>query len=114
MTTDPRTLLNSSLRDTLLPAAASAAVETQLKDTSKPPVVRSQRLYVCGQAKSHCVNFTLRDVLGPSPDRARCSAVTLLEDCTSSVAGFEAAAQAFVDDMRAMGVHVKTAAETEI
>jgi len=98
--TDPSTELNINLRRMLLPAPFHSGA--------------TQKLFVCGQAKSHCVAATLRDVLGGTPSRAECEAVTLLEDCTSSVAGFETAAEAFVKDMQARGVVVANAADVTL
>ena len=97
-----------------------------------------RQVVVCGEAKSHCVNFTLRDLLSAWP-AARVGDLVLLDDaCTSvaganpnpnpnpntntntdtntytntiQVAGFEAAAAEFEKDMRAAGVQVVSTAE---
>ena len=83
MENDPATALNTELLDRLHTA-----------DT----------LLICGEAKSHCVNYTMRDIAvnwKKSPD-----SLVLLNDCTSAVPGFEEAAEQFEKDMREMGCRV--------
>jgi nicotinamidase/pyrazinamidase len=70
----------------------------------------SSRLFVCGQALSHCVNFTVRDLVASSADGL--DAITILRDGTSAVPGFEQAGAAFLEDMRAMGLRVLRTAES--
>ncbi|MBP8306175.1 MAG: cysteine hydrolase [Burkholderiaceae bacterium] len=62
----------------------------------------ADRVLVAGEALSHCVASTVRDLaesLGPAWLRR----VVLLGDASSSVAGFEALGQSFVDDIRSRG-----------
>jgi len=68
------------------------------------------QLVVCGQAMSHCVNYTLRDIVANWPND-RLSQIVLLTDGASAVPGFESAAEQFQADMKALGVQLKTAAE---
>jgi len=68
------------------------------------------KVLVCGEAKSHCVNFTLRDLVSAWPAE-RVADLVLLNDCCSSVTGFEESANQFETDMRAAGVNILTAAE---
>ena len=60
---------------------------------------------VAGEALSHCVANTVRDIANNfgSGDLGK---FVLLEDCSSPVAGFEKAAQDFVAEMRAKGMKV--------
>ena len=61
----------------------------------------ADRLFICGEAKSHCVNYTMRDIARHwDKDHA---GLILLDDCASAVPGFEAAAEQFVSDMKAKG-----------
>jgi hypothetical protein len=87
------------------------------------------QLVVCGQALSHCVNFTVRDIVqrlsetGESPSMIYLltdgSPPTFLSSCpslhpplaSSSVMGFEKEGEAFVRDMRERGVNITTTAE---
>lgn len=81
--TDPSTSLNQDLVDHLHSA---------------------DRIIVCGEAKSHCVNYTMRDLADNWKKDP--SALVLLNDCASAVPGFEAAADAFEADMRQLGCMV--------
>jgi nicotinamidase/pyrazinamidase len=63
---------------------------------------------LCGQALSHCVNYTLRDIAAHFVDKSR---LFLLKDGCSPVGGFEDAGEQFVDDMRLLGVNVTTTRE---
>jgi len=70
----------------------------------------SKQLIVCGQAKSHCVNYTLRDIVKRWP-KDRVGDIVLLTNCTSSVSGFEEAGAKFEADMKAVGVKTMTTEE---
>ena len=70
----------------------------------------ADRVLVAGEALSHCVASTVRDLadaLGP----AWLSRVVLLSDASSPVAGFEALGQSFADDVRARGARWSTCAD---
>lgn len=88
------------------------------------------KVLVCGQASSHCVNFSARDLAaawrkrktaaegaGAAPEeedesaRRRMAGIVLLKDGMSPVAGFESEASKFLEDMAAMGVSVRTCLE---
>jgi len=88
---DPATQYNSALQQSLLPASDE------------------QQLLVCGQAMSHCVNYTVRDIVKNQPKEVT-ARLQLLTDCASSVTGFEAAGDEFVADMRTAGVKMVSAA----
>ena len=70
---------------------------------------RYERILVCGQAKSHCVNFTVRDLVDnldwPKTELHR---IWLLEDAMSSVTTFEQAGEQFIADMKMAGLTVTT------
>lgn len=67
---------------------------------------QSEKLIVCGQAMSHCVNYTVRDIVENWPNNEM-SKITLLKDCASSVPGFEVASEKFIQDMTEHGVVVE-------
>lgn len=52
-----------------------------------------------GEALSHCVANTIRDVLKYIPS----SKITILTDCTSSVAGFEESGKKFIEEFKKSG-----------
>ena len=56
---------------------------------------------------SHCVNYTVRDIIENWP-KDQMSKIVLLKDCASSVPGFEAASEQFIEYMANAGVVVKT------
>ncbi len=80
------------------------------KSTQKNPVMMAElcaarKLIVCGEAKSHCVNFTLRDILVDWLKTGRgCEPINLLLDGCSAVPGCDEWANTFEADMRAAGV----------
>lgn len=67
----------------------------------------TEKLVVCGQALSHCVNYTVRDIVEHWP-KEEMGKITLLKDCASSVPGFEEAGEVFLKDMINAGVNVET------
>eukprot|EP00908_Phaeocystis_cordata_P024453 Transcript_6910.p2 GENE.Transcript_6910~~Transcript_6910.p2 ORF type:complete len:295 (-),score=84.89 Transcript_6910:85-969(-) len=68
------------------------------------------QVVVCGEAKSHCVNYTLRDLVSGWPDE-RIADLVLLQDGCSPVPGFEESADKFESDMRAKGVTIVTSTD---
>ncbi len=65
---------------------------------------------VLGQAKSHCVANTIRDIVDNfSDDSIR--KICFIEDCSSNVAGFEEQGNAFVAEMKARGMNVATSSK---
>lgn len=94
---DIKTCMNQNLRNTLLPSKSNP----------------ESQLIVCGQAMSHCVNFTLRDICAGTQDNTETDIkkIALLSDCASPVAGFEGEADTFVADMKSLGVRVCTSLE---
>ena len=72
-------------------------------------------IIIAGQAKSHCVAWTIRDLLSEiqSVDSTLASKVYLLEDCASpvvvpGVVDFTDAADACYQDFRSAGMHLVT------
>jgi nicotinamidase/pyrazinamidase len=59
-----------------------------------------ERIIVCGQAKSHCVNFTVRDLESElRKDKSNPTKIVVLTDCTSNVPGFIDQGNKFQNDM---------------
>ena len=93
-----------------LEADVAISKDTAFNDSFHTSLMQSDRLFVCGQAMSHCVNYTLRDVVAKwKVDET--SRICLLTDCASAVPGFESSATKFVNDMKEQGVQTKVAAE---
>lgn len=78
--------------------------ETAFNETLHESLMKScDRLLVCGQAMSHCVNYTVRDLVARWPKDQR-HQICVITDCASAVPGFEAAAELFLKDVEAEGV----------
>lgn len=85
--TDPSTQINTNLIQTL---------ET------------ADLILLTGEALSHCVANTGRDIVSAFSDPKYVAKLVLLEDTTSNVGGFEWLGKGFLDDMRAKGMRVET------
>ena len=83
---------------------------TQLNRALIERVGAAERLIVAGEAGSHCVKATVEHIVANLP-AAAAGRITLLTDCMSPVAGFEANYRAFVDAMKARGVTVALSTE---
>jgi len=57
----------------------------------------ADKVVVCGEAISHCVNYTVRDLVAAWPKERRRDLV-ILTDCASPVPGFEKAGEVASDD----------------
>lgn len=84
--------------------------ETSFNQSLLESLKKTDKLLVCGQAMSHCVNYTLSNIV-EHWDKDKLAQITLLTDCASSVPGFEAAGAQFQEVMSKRGVQLKTAAE---
>lgn len=58
------------------------------------------RIFIAGEAKSHCVLESLRQMLEYHADPAFGSRVYLLEDCMSCIPGFEATTEAALQELQ--------------
>ncbi|CAH0490113.1 unnamed protein product [Peronospora farinosa] len=86
---DPTTSLNQSLVESL-----------KLAD----------KVVVCGEAISHCVNYTVRDLVAAWPKDRR-SDLVILTDCSSPVPGYEKTGEEFLRDMAAAGLTLTTSTQ---
>ncbi|OBU21441.1 hypothetical protein CTM88_16790 [Photobacterium aquimaris] len=80
-------------------------IKTQFDPQLATLVVQSDRVFISGQALSHCVASTVEQMIDKLP-RDDIRKLTILIDTTSAVAGFEKQAQAFVERMLALGVNI--------
>lgn len=87
--------------------------ETGLNTTLLQRLAQTDTLVIAGEAGSHCVRATTEHIVQNftqfwgSTDYSR---LVLLSDCMSPVAGFEAAQETFLQQMRAIGVRCETSA----
>lgn len=63
---------------------------------------------VAGEARTHCVANTVRDIAEPAGDSSLISKVILLSDASSDISGFETHAACFINDMSARGMRLST------
>jgi hypothetical protein len=79
-------------------------IRTNVNEGVVSKIKLADKVVVCGQALSHCVNFTMRDII---PHWNRCNAdLILLTDCCSSVYGFDKVGEDFIYDMKTVGITV--------
>lgn len=69
----------------------------------------AERVFVAGEAGSHCVRATVEHLVADWP-AAELDRLVLIEDCISAVGGFEAQYADFLAAMRRQGVQSMTAA----
>ena len=79
-------------------------VSTHLNSKLLRRLQSSRQLVVCGQALSHCVNFTVRDLV--EHWRSEPSRIHVMRDGCSPVPSFEKEGEKFVQDMREVGVKI--------
>jgi len=83
---------------------------TKLNHDLVKALTMHNQVVICGQAKSHCVNWTTRDLLSAWP-KERTSDIVVFTDATTPVAGCEEMADQFFADMKAAGVTMAPSTE---
>ena len=87
---------------------------TQLNTVFLDSLVSADRIYICGEAGSHCVKAStehIADYLEAQQGAAALSKLVLVTDCMSPVPGFEAQQQAFLAAMLARGARLATSSD---
>ncbi|MFJ3058869.1 cysteine hydrolase [Herbaspirillum sp. NPDC087042] len=84
--------------------------DTQLNQDFIHGLALADRVYITGEAGSHCVRATTEHIV-EHLDAAGRARLVLVTDCMSPVAGFDAQYRAFLDAMAAAGVRLASAAE---
>lgn len=85
--------------------------ETELNQTAINWLNQFDLIEVSGEAASHCVKSTALDLIASLGDEAK--KVTILENCMSSVPGFEAEGAKFIKQAKASGCSVVAANEVQ-
>jgi len=85
--------------DVMIKGAPSTHVNQKLVDD----LAKFNKVVICGQALSHCVNFTTRDLADEFPPN-RMKDLIILTDASSPVPKFEEAANTFLSDMQNRGL----------
>jgi nicotinamidase-related amidase len=78
---------------------------TQLNDRFINALAHADIVAIAGEASSHCLASTARDIADNLGDDF-VSKIVLLEDATSPVPGFESLGTSFVDDLTARGMQI--------
>jgi len=99
-----------------------SAIQAEVPDPSDPSTLsnagfiaqlrQAERLYITGEASSHCVRATTEHLVAQL-SAAEARRLVLLTDCMSPVTGFEAEQASFFAAMRESGVTLARAAEVE-
>jgi nicotinamidase/pyrazinamidase len=93
-----------------LEAEVPVCMMTSFNSTLQASLEQSDHLLVCGQAMSHCVNYTARSIIERWPEKKRGN-ITVITDCASSVPGFEDDGAAFLREMEDIGVKLQKSSE---
>lgn len=86
------------------------APETQLNRPLLDLLTQQERIYIAGEAGSHCVKATTEHIIA-NIGAQHISKLVLLTDCISPVTGFENAQQAFIAKSREQGVQIAQSSE---
>ena len=86
------------------PADPSTQINTALIQT----LMKADLVAVAGEAGSHCLANTVRDVANNFGDDRLVSKIVLLQDATSPVTGFEAFQKDFLREMTSRGMKLST------
>lgn len=71
-------------------------------------LLNTNKLYIAGEASSHCVASTVRDVVDYAEDHFFKDRIALLEDAMSPVPGFEKEHENFFKEMRDRNITITT------
>lgn len=91
-------------------AEVQVCESTKFNSKVQSSLEKSDQLWICGQAMSHCVNYTARSIIERWP-KDKLGNITIITDCASSVPGFEEAGSIFQKNMSDAGVQLKKAGE---
>jgi nicotinamidase/pyrazinamidase len=89
------------------PADASTQINTRLVETLQ----NADLVVVAGEARTHCLANTVRDIAENFGDDSLISKLVLLTDASSDIPGFEPHAETFVREMTARGMQLSTTTE---
>ncbi len=86
------------------PEDPSTQLNTQLVSTLEAADI----ILLAGEARSHCLANTVRDIAGSFSDPAFVQKLVLLTDASSDVAGFSGYGDAFLKDLTRLGMQTAT------
>ena len=89
------------------PADVSTQINTRLIQTLE----NADTIVIAGEARTHCLANTVRDIANNFGDDSFVSKLVLLTDASSDIPGFEAHAQGFMSEMVGRGMQLSTTTE---
>lgn len=91
-----------------------SAIQAEVVDPSDPSTSPNMRLiqqlekvdrvYICGEALSHCVRFTIEDIVKYF-NQDHLSKLYIIMDCSSVITGFEKETEDFIEKMKQIGLN---------
>jgi nicotinamidase/pyrazinamidase len=84
---------------------------TELNRKLVDALERADRVLVAGEALTHCVASTVRDLASHFTDPQNVAKLVLLTDATSGIPGFESHGSCFLDDLAKLGMRVASTTE---
>ena len=89
------------------PSDASTQINTRLIQTLE----HADLVVIAGEARTHCLANTVRDIANNFGDDSYISKLVLLTDASSDIPGFETHAQNFMNEMTSRGMQLSTTTE---
>ncbi|PIY09132.1 MAG: nicotinamidase [Flexibacter sp. CG_4_10_14_3_um_filter_32_15] len=86
--------------------------ETQLNQSLLDSLNQYKNLYLAGQAKSHCVATSLKQIMDYAPNLAK--KVIILEDCMSDIPNLGHLGEPIYERAKELGIHFIKSSEVEI
>ena len=86
--------------------------ETQINQNLIETLEKYDRVYLVGEAESHCFANTLKQAMEIAPDLAK--KFVILDDCMSPVPGFETLADPIYEDAKNMGIEFKKSTDIKL
>lgn len=88
----------------------SSDASTMLNSRLIKTLAEADTIVIAGEALSHCVASTVRDIADNFGEE-NIKKLVLLTDCSSSVTGFEALGTQFIEDLKRRGMQTTTSTE---
>jgi len=86
-------------------------VSTQINTRLIQTLESADQILIAGEARTHCLANTVRDIANNFGDDSFVSKLVLLTDASSDIPGFETHAQAFMKEMTTRGMQLTTTTE---
>ncbi|HZJ44684.1 MAG TPA: hypothetical protein VFD63_12995 [Pyrinomonadaceae bacterium] len=89
----------------------AADVSTQINTRLIQTLENADQILIAGEARTHCLANTVRDIANNFGDDSFVSKLVLLTDASSDIPGFEGHAQNFMNEMVGRGMQLSTTTE---